>query len=59
MLFELDFATVVNDKHVSSINADDEIGSNVPFVCFAENSPQRCMIFFSLPKRVFASTPDS
>ncbi len=29
---------VVNDDHVSSMNADDSVGSNVAFVCFAEDS---------------------
>ena len=38
MLMKLDFAIVVNDEHVISINADDRIGSNLSFVCFAEDS---------------------
>ncbi len=32
LLIELDFAMVGNDKYVSSINADDWMGSNVAFV---------------------------
>ena len=38
MLIELDFANVAVDEHVSSINADDRIGSKVSFVSFAEDS---------------------
>ena len=38
VLIEFDFAIDVSDEHVSSINKDDGIGSNVSFVCSAENS---------------------
>ncbi len=38
MLVELDFAMVANDEHVSSINTDDGIGSNVAVVSFTEDS---------------------
>ena len=36
-LIKIDFAMVVNDEHLSTINADDGIGSKVSFVSFAED----------------------
>ena len=38
VLIEFDFAMVVIDERVSSINTDDRIEPNVSFVSFAEDS---------------------
>ncbi len=38
LLIELDFAMVLKYEHVSSINSDDRVDSNISFVNFEEDS---------------------